>query len=136
MLADYVLWDEVKHSVVCDLGGGNGQFLAELLRRFPAMRGAMLELEGTARVAQELYFGQRRHGEDEEESTEGKAAKGSRQQQPPPFVDVASRVLAVHAGDFFVEVPPYTVYTIRCVPSYPPLSTYTFSPAELTVYLF
>lgn len=113
MLADYPLWSEVADATVCDLGGGNGQFLAELLRHFPAMRGAILETESMACIVRGAYFGERYRrrccggdGSDEEWDQEQEHGE-------VPFSDVADRLQSVHTGDFFVEVPPYHVYTIR-----------------------
>lgn len=107
MLADYP-WAEVANVggygaaeaeeggeiIVCDLGGGNGEFLWTLLSAHNSMRGALLEIGEAAAVARANFFG------------DGKGTEAR-------FADVAARVVAVDAGDFFVKVPSYPVYTIR-----------------------
>ncbi|KAF4633863.1 hypothetical protein G7Y89_g4248 [Cudoniella acicularis] len=99
MLADYP-WTEVNEGPVCDIGGGNGEFLFTLLQANEKMTGAILELKGSVamKAATDNFAAA---GESEGEQTGGK------------FAAVNQRVFSVHAGDFFVEVPPYPVYTIR-----------------------
>lgn len=41
---------------VVDVGGGNGRLLADLLGRFPRMKGVLLELPSAARQAKELFI--------------------------------------------------------------------------------
>ncbi len=36
-------WGRHGGSTLCDVGGGSGRFLAELLRRWPGMRGVLLD---------------------------------------------------------------------------------------------
>ena len=91
LLADYN-WSEIEEArlSVCDLGGGNGELLATLLGAHPRLKGAILELERTAEIARRNFF-----------DPMGR------------FRAVRDRVVTVHVGDFFTNVPPYPVYTIR-----------------------
>ncbi|KAF2235242.1 S-adenosyl-L-methionine-dependent methyltransferase [Viridothelium virens] len=93
MLKDYDWGDMAKggrDSAVCDLGGGDGTFMAALLGANEGMYGAVMELERMANVAKEKIFGEN-----------GRLA------------GVKERMIDIHAGDFFNEVPSYSNYVIR-----------------------
>ena len=85
MLADYA-WGELGDAVVLDVGGGEGDFVAALLRRYPALRGALLELEPVVEMVRPRF----------------RDAEGV-------FADVGGRVVALHVGDFRNAVPAYEV---------------------------
>ncbi|KAL7929944.1 O-methyltransferase domain-containing protein [Trichoderma chlorosporum] len=89
MLADYN-WKELGDAVVCDIGGGGGDFITALLRDNPPMRGALLEIEPVIEMVKPKYT-----------SPEG------------VFADVADRMTELHAGDFLTEIPSYEVYTMK-----------------------
>jgi hypothetical protein len=89
MLADYA-WGELGDAVVLDVGGGGGDFVAALLRRYPALRGALLELEPVVNMVRPRFL-----------DAEG------------VFADVGERMVALHVGDFRSAVPAYEVYTMK-----------------------
>lgn len=89
MLADYN-WKELGDAVVCDIGGGGGDFITTLLRDNPPMRGALLEIEPIVEMVKPKYS-----------SPDG------------VFADVADRMVELHAGDFLTRIPPYEVYTMK-----------------------
>jgi hypothetical protein len=89
MLADYA-WGELGDAVVLDVGGGGGDFVAALLRKYPALRGALLELEPVVNMVRPRFL-----------DAEG------------VFADVGERMVALHVGDFRSAVPAYEVYTMK-----------------------
>jgi hypothetical protein len=89
MLADYA-WGELGDAVVLDVGGGGGDFVAALLRKYPALRGALLELEPVVDMVRPRFL-----------DAEG------------VFADVGERMVALHVGDFRSAVPAYEVYTMK-----------------------
>jgi hypothetical protein len=89
MLADYA-WGELGDAVVLDVGGGGGDFVAALLRKYPALRGALLELEPVVEMVRPRF----------------RDAEGV-------FADVGERMVALHVGDFRSAVPAYEVYTMK-----------------------
>ena len=91
LLADYP-WHELLPGPVCDLGGGNGEFLFTILDRFSEMTGAVLELE---------------------DSTALRSAVQNFNSETGKFSSVNSRLIDVHSGNFLREVPSYPFYTIR-----------------------
>ncbi|RFU78079.1 cytochrome p450 [Trichoderma arundinaceum] len=89
MLADYN-WKELGDAVVCDIGGGGGDFITALLRDNPRMRGALLEMGPVIEMVKPKYD----------------IAKGA-------FADVADRMVELHSGDFLTKIPSYEVYTMK-----------------------
>lgn len=90
ILKDYP-WHEIADGLLIDVGGGGGGFLASLLRAFPTMRGGIYDLPHVIDHAR-LQFG-----------PEGQ------------YTDVGARVGEGNliGGDFFKEVPPSEVYTMK-----------------------
>ncbi|KAL6695447.1 cytochrome P450 [Trichoderma pleuroticola] len=89
MLADYN-WKELGDAVVCDIGGGGGDFITALLRDNPPMKGALLEIEPVVEMVKPKYS-----------SPDG------------VFADVADRMTELHAGDFLTKIPSHEVYTMK-----------------------
>ncbi|KAL2759303.1 hypothetical protein ACRALDRAFT_1067839 [Sodiomyces alcalophilus JCM 7366] len=89
MLADYD-WADLGDATVLDMGGGGGDFIAALLRRYTSLRGALLELDSVIDMVKPKF----------------READGA-------FADVGDRVVALHVGDFLKEVPAYEVYTMK-----------------------
>ncbi|OJD31021.1 o-methyltransferase [Diplodia corticola] len=89
MIADYD-WAELGAATVLDVGAGGGDFLASLLRAYPAMSGAVLELQSVVDLVRPFFT-----------APDGK------------FKDLAGRVEEFHVGDFTKEVPAYKVYTMK-----------------------
>ncbi|KAL6895121.1 S-adenosyl-L-methionine-dependent methyltransferase [Trichoderma evansii] len=89
MLADYN-WAELGDVIVCDIGGGGGDFLAALLRNNLSMKGALLEIESVI------------------EMVRPKCAVPN-----GIFADIADRIVELHTGDFLDNVPSYEVYTMK-----------------------
>ncbi|KAI1435781.1 S-adenosyl-L-methionine-dependent methyltransferase [Xylaria sp. CBS 124048] len=91
IIEDYP-WDEVADCKVIDIGGGGGGLIALLLRRYKTMRGAIFE---APRVIEQckLNF----HSQDGE------------------YADVKDRMPEENliVGDFFKEVTPSHVYTMK-----------------------
>lgn len=52
VIAKLYPWDELR--VVCDVGGGRGTLLSELLLRFPTLRGVLYDGEGVVALGREL----------------------------------------------------------------------------------
>jgi hypothetical protein len=52
VIAGLYPWGELK--VVCDVGGGRGTLLSELLLRFPTLRGVLYDAEGVVKLGREL----------------------------------------------------------------------------------
>ncbi|KAK8154318.1 S-adenosyl-L-methionine-dependent methyltransferase [Phyllosticta citrichinensis] len=89
MIADYD-WAELGGATVLDIGAGGGDFLTSLLRAYPALSGAILELESVVGLIKPFFDG-----------PDGK------------FADLRERVKEFHVGDFTKEVPAYKVYTMK-----------------------
>lgn len=89
MIADYN-WAELGYAVVCDIGGGGGDFLAALLRNNPYMKGALLEIEPVVEMV----------------TLKCAIPDGL-------FADIADRIIELHVGDFLAKVPSYEVYTMK-----------------------
>lgn len=89
LLADYS-WGELGDATVLDIGGGGGDFIYSLLRAHGELRGALLELPSVIDMVRPKFF----------------ASNGE-------FADVATRIDALHVGDFLEAVPPYEVYTMK-----------------------
>lgn len=52
VIADLYPWGELN--VVCDVGGGRGTLLSELLLRFPALRGVLYDADGVVTLGRDL----------------------------------------------------------------------------------
>lgn len=89
MLADYN-WAELGDAIVCDIGGGGGDFLAALLRSNASMRGALVEIEPVVEMVRPKCA----------------APDGV-------FADIAGRIVELHVGDFLSQVPSYEIYTMK-----------------------
>ncbi|CAI6337012.1 unnamed protein product [Periconia digitata] len=89
LLADYA-WAELGDATVLDIGGGGGSFIHSLLRAHGELRGALLELASVVDLVWPKFFA---HGGE--------------------FADVASRMTALHVGDFLHAVPEYEIYTMK-----------------------
>lgn len=89
IIEDYP-WSEVAHLTILDVGGGSGDFIASLLKRYPTMRGAILDTE---KVINYITPSFRDPG--------GK------------FSDVGERLTDLIGGDFLKEIPPFEVYTMK-----------------------
>ena len=91
ILEDYP-WNEVSNETIIDVGGGGGGLIALLLREFETMRGSILEASHVIQQARDNFH--------------------SKQGQYNDVVDqIPSENLI--AGDFFKEVPPSKVYTMK-----------------------
>lgn len=88
MLSDYP-WEEVQNEVILDVGTGSGELLVQLLRAYPTMRGAFMDIPDTILQLQASF-----------------AADAQ-------YSDVKDKVEGFHCGDFLKEVPPASVYTIK-----------------------
>ena len=91
ILEDYP-WGEVAESTFLDLGGGVGGLVALLLRKFPNMRAGILDISEVIEQSK-LSF----HTPDGQ------------------YADIGDRVAPEYliAGDFFVEIPKFEVYTMK-----------------------
>ncbi|KAL5364142.1 S-adenosyl-L-methionine-dependent methyltransferase [Aspergillus floccosus] len=91
ILTDYS-WAEVADETVLDIGGGGGALIALLLRAYPTMRGGIYDLPHVIEHTAPFF-----HDADGQ------------------FADLAERVPRENlvGGDFFVSVPPSTVYTMK-----------------------
>ncbi|KAI0455778.1 S-adenosyl-L-methionine-dependent methyltransferase [Xylaria acuta] len=91
ILEDYP-WEEVANSTVIDIGGGGGGLIALLLRKYKTMRGAILEVPRVIEQAKQNFH-----------SLDGQ------------YVDVKDQIPLENliAGDFFEEVTPSNVYTMK-----------------------
>jgi hypothetical protein len=89
ILADYN-WEELGDTIVCDIGGGGGDFITALLRDNLSMRGALLEIEPVVEMVRPRYV----------------APEGV-------FADIADRMVELHIGDFLTKIPSYEVYTMK-----------------------
>jgi hypothetical protein len=88
MIADYP-WETIaENETVMDIGGGSGAFMASLLRSCPKIKGAILDLSKVIEMNNKYFH------------------PGGQ------FEDVGDRVELI-AGDFFVEVPAFKIYTIK-----------------------
>ncbi|RYP04561.1 hypothetical protein DL764_004369 [Monosporascus ibericus] len=91
IIQDYP-WEEVATSTVLDIGGGGGGLIASLLQEYKTMKGAILEVP---RVIEQARFNFH--------SPEGRYTDVGHQIPPESLIE----------GDFFEEVPPSDVYTIK-----------------------
>jgi hypothetical protein len=91
VLEDYP-WHEVTDGTILDLGGGSGGLIASLLRRYPNMKGAVLDLPKSIELCRANF-----HEPDGQ------------------YADVGSRIAEGHlmTGDFMKEVPSFEVYTMK-----------------------
>jgi hypothetical protein len=87
---DYPWGDELAGECVLDIGGGNGEFLASILRAHPLLRGSVLDLGNVIDLARHEYFG-----------------------DAGRFRDVADRVQDLIEGDFLEAVPPSNIYVMK-----------------------
>lgn len=85
-------WDSIKDCSFIDIGGGAGALAATILRKFPLMKGGVLDRPEVVAQARANFH-----------SIDG------------PFADVAANVPSSHliAGDFLTEVPAFEVYTMK-----------------------
>lgn len=83
-------WESVQEELIVDLGGGNGAFLAALLRAYPTMRGSLLDREHAIKLVKPAF----------------RNADGA-------FADVGPRVQDLVIGNFLIKVPPSKVYTMK-----------------------
>ncbi|KAI0468893.1 S-adenosyl-L-methionine-dependent methyltransferase [Xylaria cf. heliscus] len=91
ILEDYP-WEEVADNTVTDIGGGGGGLIALLLRKYKTMQGAILDVPRVIDQAKENFHG-----------ANGQYADVKHQIPPENLI----------AGDFFQEVTPSKVYTIK-----------------------
>ncbi|KAF3483159.1 uncharacterized protein GIQ15_02483 [Arthroderma uncinatum] len=93
ILADYP-WHEFGSRTVLDVGGGGGGFLVSLLREYPDLKGAILDLPRTIDHACTLFHD----------------PKGT-------YYDLRERVPRENliGGDFLKSVPSFEVYTMKWV---------------------
>ncbi|EGE04741.1 hypothetical protein TEQG_08680 [Trichophyton equinum CBS 127.97] len=93
ILADYP-WHEFGSRTVLDVGGGGGGFLVSLLREYPDLKGAILDLPRTIEHATTLF-----HNPD------------------GVYYDLRERVPRENliGGDFLKSVPSFEVYTMKWV---------------------
>ena len=91
ILEDYP-WEEVADGTVLDLGGGGGGLIALLLRKFKTMTGAILEVPKVIEQTKENFH-----------------VPGGQ------FADVGDQIPQENliTGDFFQQVPPSDVYTLK-----------------------
>lgn len=89
LMADYA-WDDLGDATVLDIGGGGGDFIAGLLRAHSNLRGALLELDSVIDMVRPKF-----------------------QDAGGEFADLATRMVALHVGDFLHSVPSYEVYTMK-----------------------
>jgi gliotoxin/aspirochlorine biosynthesis O-methyltransferase len=89
MVEDYS-WAEMAATgdKVLDIGGGSGAFMASLLRRYPTMKGAVLDQEGVVSKFKPLFL------------------------EGGQFADVGDRCDLI-PGDFFKAIPPFKFYTMK-----------------------
>ncbi|KAH8160893.1 hypothetical protein CIB48_g7358 [Xylaria polymorpha] len=91
ILEDYP-WEEVAEDTVIDVGGGGGGLIALLLRKYKTMKGAILEVPRVIEQAKQNFH-----------SPNGEYADVKDQIPPESLI----------SGDFFQEVPPSNVYTMK-----------------------
>ena len=91
ILEDYP-WNEVANETIIDVGGGGGGLIALLLRKFKTVQGAILEAPHVIQQARDNFH-----------SEQGQ------------YNDVVDQIPPENliAGDFFNEVPPSKVYTMK-----------------------
>lgn len=87
---DYPWGDELAGECVLDIGGGNGEFLASILRGHPSLRGSILELGNVVDLAKNEFFG-----------------------ETGRFRDVAHQVTDLIKGNFLQAVPPSKIYVMK-----------------------
>lgn len=90
ILEDYP-WQEVSQSLVMDLGGGGGGFIAGLLQKYPTMRGGIFDLPHVLDHVRPFF----RPG--------GQFSKFQQQVLDQDLI----------AGDFFKSIPERSVYTMK-----------------------
>ncbi|KAJ4342319.1 hypothetical protein N0V95_006994 [Ascochyta clinopodiicola] len=89
LMEDYA-WHDLGDVTVLDIGGGGGDFMAGLLRAHSSLRGALLELDSVIDMVRPKF-----------------------QDAGGEFADLATRMVALHVGDFLHSVPSYEVYTMK-----------------------
>ncbi|KAI0419767.1 S-adenosyl-L-methionine-dependent methyltransferase [Xylaria grammica] len=90
MLADYP-WHEVANGLVMDIGGGGGDFIAGLLRKYPKMQGGLFDQpHAIEHFRQSLALGGKLYDIKEQVRDEN-----------------------IVAGNFFESIPRCTVYTMK-----------------------
>lgn len=86
-------WEELGTETVVDLGGGQGDFLAGILRAHPRLRGSVVDLAHTVALAEKKV-----------------------NDPIGPFADIATRFDKLYAGDFFGDILPASVYMMKWCP--------------------
>ncbi|KAL4908835.1 hypothetical protein BDW74DRAFT_187336 [Aspergillus multicolor] len=91
LLADYP-WDEVVSEMVVDIGAGGGDFIQSYLEKFLNATAAAFELPSTAEMLKQRFA-----ADNQDDS-------------------LASRVVSITGGDFFVDpLPKSSVYVLRWI---------------------
>lgn len=83
-------WKELGDAEIVDLGGGSGDFLAEVLRANPSLRGSLVDLQHVIDLVTKSV----------------REPEGS-------LVDVSPRIVNLYVGDFFGDILPASVYTMK-----------------------
>ncbi|KAI3326354.1 S-adenosyl-L-methionine-dependent methyltransferase [Xylariaceae sp. AK1471] len=90
ILEDYP-WHEVAGGLVMDIGGGGGDFIAGLLRKYPTMQGGLFDQSHVVDLVRQFF------------KPDGK------------FHDIVDQVQSHHliGGNFFESLPECSVYTMK-----------------------